>query len=169
MMFNLNRYAKHRTCTHEHRNAIYELKNQFVRMRHEQGLADRIYKHVLRFDQKICFRCGGTGIDRWYDDECDHCDGNGVYEEARTLEFVVFSFLVDETRYTWHQPIELVDWPYQFDSFPNGARVPGLEKPVELKPTQFAEAEDLIRFTLQLARDESPESTPAHSSEATNE
>lgn len=108
-LFNLNRYAKHRSCSRENRAEIYDLKNEFIALLYKRGLCARCWTHVIRLSEKVCFRCDGDGTG-WNGDECGKCDGSGVYREASEIEFYCFRFEVGDKGYTWHQPDSLVSF-----------------------------------------------------------
>ena len=73
-MFNLNRYAKWSSCSREHKEEIYKLKNQFVELLYARKCADRVYLHKQTLEEQSCRRCQGTGQDPRRDDECVRCD-----------------------------------------------------------------------------------------------
>ena len=151
-MFNLNRYAKWSSCSRDHNKEIYDLKNRFVELLYSHRLADRVYLHIQPLPEQLCHRCAGIGQDGWSDDECERCDGTGIYREATELVFVVFSFLIGEVRFSWHQPAHLVAWEYQTTDPPDTWDTPPI-KSIEMKPSKFAEAKDLIRYAIQLLND----------------
>lgn len=95
----LNRFAKWRTCSQANKTAIYDLKNQFIRLLYEAGFCSACWIHRLTLPEKRCRVCYGEG------DFCDRCDGTGVYQTAKVLKFYCFQFEIGAKRYTWHQPV----------------------------------------------------------------
>ena len=53
----------------------------------------------------------------------------------------------DATRFTWHQPRELVKWEFQITDVA-GTWEQAPIKPLEMKKSNFADAKELIRFAL---------------------
>jgi hypothetical protein len=149
----LNRYAKHDSCSEGHQKKIYELKNRFLKLLYESGFAESVRLHKVPVSEKMCRACDGSG-DHWSGEVCRRCDGTGVYREASQLTYVVFSFLIDGERYSWHQPEELVTWKVSLTHPDDEWQPPSEEKPLELKPSRFSEAKDLIDFVLVAAKDE---------------
>lgn len=156
-LFNLNRYAKWPNCTPANREEIYKLKSDLISLLCKRGLADRIYLHKQQLPAKPCFRCRGTGEGDWYDEDgrCGKCDGTGIYLDAKELVFVVFSFVVgdDATRFTWHQPRELVTWTFRETNPPDTWEQSEL-KPIEMKRSKFADAKGLIRYAIGRLKNE---------------
>jgi hypothetical protein len=150
-LFELNRYAKWSKCSRAHRDDIYDLKNEFLRLLYCAGFCDRVGLHAVPTPEKECYGCDGTGL-HWSGEDCERCDGTGVFENAGELRFIVFSFSVSGTRYTWHQPEYLVDWEFSItDPATNAGWEPdGREKPVDMQPRAFAAAKDLIRFAISI-------------------
>ena len=56
-MFNLNRYAKHNSCTSDHRDEIYALKSEFIRLFFESGLAQMVFTHEIKRSGLRCHAC----------------------------------------------------------------------------------------------------------------
>src|ERR1051326_9465131 len=56
MMFSLNRYAKHRTCSPALRVEIYELKNRFLKLLYDEGLCVACWEHIVRLEALGCNR-----------------------------------------------------------------------------------------------------------------
>ena len=154
-MFELNRYAKLSTCKKSNRDEIYNLKGRLIRRLCENGLIERIAIHSVNQAAQRCFRCNGTGI-LSYQESCERCFGSGDYRLARDLEFVVFSFEIEQQRYTWHQPRELVTWdlpaetPYESTDWETGRS----DFDVTSKSTFRTESKDLIRYYLGDTPDE---------------
>lgn len=103
-MFHLNRYTRH-----YRRESIYTLKNHLVRILYQRGFCVRA---TAERQDLPCWTCDGTG---WFDEGqgvlCDRCDGTGVYRSHALYRFV---FDAHGTRYVWHQPARLVDWPLDY-------------------------------------------------------
>lgn len=120
-LFKLNRIAKLRACD-DFRDAIYYAKSHWINALYEYGFCDRCERHETQTKQRLCFGCI-DGVD--HDGrECERCDGTGIFAESQTLQYIVFSFNVDGTRYTWHQPRESVIFEFQLTS----------EEPVSFEP-----------------------------------
>ncbi len=92
-LFELNRYAKHESCTSTNREEIYNLKNGLIRLLYEQGFATDFYEHHLKLEAKPCWTCGGTG-EYWTGEDCRKCGGTGDYLSAKTVFFLVFKFAI---------------------------------------------------------------------------
>lgn len=152
-LFNLNRYAKWSQCRQQNREEIYDLKTEFIRLLCGQGYADRIGRHLAEREEKVCFKCDGTGA-IWNGDICHRCVGSGIYQPAKTLVFIVFSFVVGGERYTWHQPEELVTWKYELTAGSADWSPVAEEKPLEMPTSRFAEAKDLLRYVITKGRPE---------------
>lgn len=135
-MFRLNRTAREMGHGRE-RQAIYDLKNRFVRLLYEAGFCVDVTKHHQDY---VCWRCDGSKIDPygWDDEEpCHKCGGTGLY---RRNVLYCFTFDVLWTRWIWHQPRGLVDWKvYLTDDQPHGY-------------SSGADLEDAERYTLHQAR-----------------
>jgi hypothetical protein len=170
-LFSLNRYAKHRSCTRDHREEIYDLKNDFIRVLCEIGIPYVARQHTIPQEGKKCWGCNGTGkpkpSDRWYEhpdndcdlddfldglndmDACGRCGGSGWYQQPGTRVFIAFRFTIGDQTYSWHQPGELVTWPVIHTGGESSDWLPdGPEKPVELPSRKFAEAKALIAFVI---------------------
>jgi hypothetical protein len=157
-LFSLNRYAKHRSCTRDHRDDIYDLKNGFVRLLCEVGCVRGARLHTTERAGLKCNRCGGAGgyeddefdeFDQFEEDEgCRKCFGTGWYRPPTTLEFIAFRFEVGGKRYSWHQPRELVNWPVELTEGVDAWELEDVEKPLSMSRERFAEAKELIRFVL---------------------
>ena len=107
-MFRLNRAAKAGGMFD--REEIYALKNRWIQFLYEAGYCDRCEIHDRQHEEKKCYRCCSVTVAD--DEDCYSCDGTGVYRDAWTERFVVFSFLVEGVRYTWHQPVRYVRFAY---------------------------------------------------------
>ena len=141
-LFSLNRYAKWERCSPEHRDEIYELKNRMVEMVYQLGLAEEVKLHMVNRDALICWGCQGTGYR-----DCGRCQGTGYYREPDTVEYVAFRFRVGDSLYAWHQPRELVHWPFEVKHGIEQWQPEG-EKPIKLNPHKFAGAKALIGYVL---------------------
>lgn len=98
-MFALNRYAKHSSI---HRHRIYEAKNHLIRKLVLQGYLSGIGEHSVTLSAQECFTCDGEG--------CYRCDHTGYWRGSKTHKYYVLRFVVGNKAYTWHQPIESVDY-----------------------------------------------------------
>lgn len=152
-LFNLNRYAKWPRCSRKNRNEIYELKNQVIALMYARGMADRVYLHKQLLPEKQCFRCDGIGQDKWTGDNCNRCDGTGVFMEPSEIDFVVFCFMVGAKPFSWHQPKELVTWEFEETHAP-GVWETAEIKPLEMKRSSFAQGKDLVRYAIQRLKEE---------------
>jgi hypothetical protein len=148
-LFSLNRYAKWRKCSAEHRDEIYDLKNGFIRLLYREGLAEHVGLHQVEGRGLRCDDCGGSGGRGA--EECDSCEGSGWYQEPGPLEFLVFRFVIDGRPYCWHQPRELVYWPVELSAPGESWENVPEEKPLEMAPSKFAQAKALIAFVLTQA------------------
>lgn len=150
-MFNLNRYCKHESCSARNRFEIYEIKNQFIEMLYHKGYCIECYIHYKILNEKICFSCDGTGISYNRKDQfsfgCDRCLGTGIYQEEGTLEFVVFHFLVDGEKFTWHQPKESVDFEFSITQEADNLNETQV-KPMEINRSKLTEAKALIKWVM---------------------
>lgn len=151
-LLNLNRYAKWPNCTKANKEEIYSLKNDLVELLYKSGLSDRVYLHKQMLPPKQCFRCDGSG-QNWNGEECERCYGTGNFRDELELVFVVFSFLIgdENTRFTWHQPQELVTWTFSETHAPDAWETAPL-KAIEMKRSRFAEGKELIRFAIERLR-----------------
>src|SRR3954453_4611341 len=68
ILFNLNPSAKHESCSSQHREEIYSLKNEFIRLLYEQGLSTECWRHTVKTEPRLCF------CDR-KDEDCERCYG----------------------------------------------------------------------------------------------
>jgi len=141
-MFNLNRYAKWERCASAHRQEIYDLKNNFVRLLYQSGYAVEVRRHAVPRAGLVCWGCDGYG--------CERCDDTGFYRRPDELVYIAFRFRIGERLFSWHQPDRLVDWPVVYTAAGEvWNHDPNEEKPVELKPREFADAKALVRFVLE--------------------
>lgn len=132
-LFSLNRYAKHKACTCEKRDKIYNLKNKLIHYLYKNSRCGRVYRHVLTLDAKVCFHCRGDGMD-WdaEDGDCERCSGTGEYQPEKTLYFAVFHFAVGDARYCWHQPEETLYYPVEYSESEPSEMPLAEEKPIKL-------------------------------------
>jgi hypothetical protein len=133
-LFNLNRYAKHRSCSLAHKRDIYFLKNEMIRLLYQHGYCVECYQHSVKVDDRARFWRAGARF-----------HGSGV---VKTLRFVVFRFLVESASFTWHQPEDYVDFSYVLTHPEADWKPSDEEKEVSLSATKFAEAKDLLRWMI---------------------
>lgn len=145
-MFSLNRYAKHQACSEMQKVEIYRLKNELIKVLYQGGFATAAWIHRLQQEARPCWGCEGAGGD------CDRCDGSGIYQSARVLEFWCFRFLIAEKPYCWHQPRHLVDFtpaesvpPQDWEGFTSQ------EKPIAIPKARFAAIKELLRWLIDRA------------------
>ena len=149
-LFELNRYCKHRSCSRANKNEIYDLKSQFLARLCEGGYLVDVRTHTVRKEEKKCFSCYGSGD--WYGEDCDRCEGTGVFLKERELPFIAFGFSVNGKNYCWHQPSGLVDWDYpnvndERDSTPWNINL--TPKSVSLSAYKRTSAKRLLTFALE--------------------
>ena len=149
-LFELNRYCKHRSCSRANKNEIYDLKSQFLARLCEGGYLVDVRTHTVRKEEKKCFSCYGSGD--WYGEDCDRCEGTGVFLKERELSFIAFGFSVNGKNYCWHQPSGLVDWDYpnvndERDSTPWNINL--TPKSVSLSAYKRTSAKRLLTFALE--------------------
>jgi hypothetical protein len=148
-MFNLNRYAKWHSCSGAHRDAIYGLKNQLVKLLYERNFCEAAWQHEVTSPVGYCFACNGEGAD-WSDALCWKCGGSGEYV-APVRRYACFAFLVAGQRYTWHQPIDSLSFEPVYTETAE-TWVDGIgEKPIELAAKKLAEAKELVAWVLASA------------------
>jgi hypothetical protein len=153
-LFNLNRYAKYKSCSDENRQDIYELKTGIVELLYRHGYSTECFEHHQQVPGARCFGCGGTGI--WVrhrnEEFCRRCDGSGLYGKPKTLTFVCFRFNVGGSIYCWHQPDNSVLFYYEVTAESSTWNPgDGDEKAVALSKSKFAAAKDLLRWILDQA------------------
>jgi hypothetical protein len=147
----LNRYAKHPRCSEPDKCVIYRLKNAMIRLLYERGYCSLAWLHRLVLPEQKYRERNGTGED------CAHCDGSGVWREARELEFWCFRFVVAGRAYIWHQPRASVDYVVHEDLPPQDwaglvRLMPGL-----VRKEKLVLIEELIEWVLGSALSESDE------------
>ncbi|MGA7742074.1 MAG: hypothetical protein WCE40_09575 [Polyangia bacterium] len=148
-MFNLNRYAKWHSCSGAHRDAIYGLKNQLVKLLYERNFCEVAWLHEVTPLVGCCFACNGEGAD-WSDALCLKCGGSGAYVPP-VRRYACFAFVVAGQRYTWHQPIDSLSFePVYTKTAETWVDSIG-EKPIELAAKKFAEAKELVGWVLASA------------------
>ncbi len=147
-IFNLNRYAKHASCRKEHREEIYSLKSRLIACFCALGLARDVHHHLQDVAARMCFGCDGLGR-RDDDERCGRCFGSGNWEEATTLVFVVFHFVIGARPHCWHQPKSQVFFDYVETAEPEKWKGMPAEKEVKLSPQKFAEAKSLMRYVVE--------------------
>lgn len=158
-MFNLNRYAKHSSCTKSNKEEIYTIKNEYVKFLYKAGYVDTVVINKQVIPAKPCFKCDGTGEYYGFYDEyeeaeyigtdiCPRCDGTGIYLEEKELYFTCFSFLIEGERYTWHQPREQIDFEYSLTDNSNSIIDKMAEKPLYLSKSKLKEKKELIKWVI---------------------
>jgi hypothetical protein len=152
-LFNLNRYAKWRECSREHRATIYELKEEFICLLCRLGLAERVAEHVVPVVGIRCRACGGWASDGDASDEeeCQSCSGTGWWRSPDSGRYLVFDFSIRGKRFSWHQPSDLVTWPVTVTGVGQEWRPDPEPKPVGMRSSKFADAKALLRFVLDSA------------------
>ncbi len=143
-LFELNRFAKHPTCSLRDRDHIYDLKHDVMSFLYCDGYSTDCYLHTTILPAKSCFTCDGWGyVCEQF--KCAVCHGTGLYLPAKQLVFVVFHFLIGEERYCWHTPKELITFQYQITKEPAEYNLSEELKPVNL-PTKSKSIELLEWF-----------------------
>jgi hypothetical protein len=153
-LFSLNRYSKWDTCPLVRRTELYSLKLKVLHVFHELSLAQTIRIQSATDVAIDCDICQASGHD-WRGQACRHCDGRGHRLGLGRLEFVSFDFVIDGQLFRWHLPRKSASWTEQIEApeeqpgesrgwQPGGAE----EKPIQLSPEQFLEAEACLRFVL---------------------
>jgi len=146
-MLNLNRFVKHEDCDRGTRASIYSLKNRFVKLLYHNGYLTGASKHILKTEEKECWSCGGTGI-RDSGNDCNRCEGTGIYREAQDIIYVLLQFNINGTKYSWHQPGRLIDFDVTYTA-PN-ADMPDIGvKPLEIPESQLSEASWLVKWVVE--------------------
>ncbi|MCK6472706.1 MAG: hypothetical protein L6R28_13260 [Planctomycetes bacterium] len=156
-MFNLNRFAKHRSCGAAQSSYIYCLKSRFVHLLYRIGCCEAAHLHLAQREGKVCYGCDGSGKP-FYDDEydnsgcpCYRCNGSGWYKPPSTIELVYFRFLVGGKTYSWHQPKDSVSFECHLAEATSDWVPDRGEKALTISETQIPEAEKLVRFVLARA------------------
>jgi hypothetical protein len=153
VLFNLNRHAKHDSCSDANRADIYDLKSEMVRLLYQHGYCTECFEHYHDLPEKLCFGCYGTGTDHNWE-SCRRCNGSGVFKQATTVMFVCFRFVVGGKSYCWHQPEDAVNFQFETTADSSAWQPEGSdEKPLALNKTKFAMAKDLLRWILARVRD----------------
>jgi hypothetical protein len=145
MLFHLNQYVKHESCSSKHKETIYDLKNQFIRLLYEQGWSTECWRHTVKTEPRLCF-CGGK------EEGCERCYGTGIYQ--KTLHYVCFTFVVDGRKYHWHQPRERVNFQFTVTTESKVWEWNDFEKPRTLAASQFAEAKHMLCWILAQVQEE---------------
>ena len=147
-LFELNRLAKHPTCSLRDRDHIYDLKHDVIGILYQDGYSTDCYLHTTILPVKSCFGCDGSGYEG--DDngtiwgKCYRCNGTGLYLPAKPLAFVVFHFLIGDQRYCWHTPQELVTFQYQITKETADYSLSEELKPVDLP--SISESTELLEW-----------------------
>lgn len=154
-MFSLNRYAKHGSCSADHRATIYDLKNDLVEHLVGAGyLVGRGQHEIVKPERElVCFRCEGTGED-WDGErvECERWGGSGAYDvlPELVLRFHIFRFDVEGSQYTWHQPDESVTFEIpEVPQLPETEWKPERDQPLNMAWSKLAEAKALVRWVVE--------------------
>lgn len=108
-MWRLNRHARY---ANRYRDGAIEDTDEYTVYRLKNTLMGVFYatypaRASLERQEMRCCICGGTG---WYNewDGCRSCGGSGIY---KTTSLYKFTFDIAGRSYTWHQPVDLVNWP----------------------------------------------------------
>jgi hypothetical protein len=150
-MFSLNRYVKTKAGFIE-KNAIYEMKNDLIRLLYLGGFSTECIIHESVLPKKVCFGCDGSGD--YAGEDCYRCDGTGVFLPEKKIEFVAFRFVVDDHRFAWHQPKDFVKFKYSVTGPTSQFALETEEKDVPLAVVEFAKAKELIKWIIGLANAE---------------
>lgn len=145
-LFNLSRFAKYDSCTRERRDRIYRLKGRFIHLLYCTGMCVEARRHVQHLPEQECYGCRGYGDNEF--GECRRCGGFGVYRVATDRVSVVFRFDVAGQTYSWHQPEELVTWPYELTADDQDWVAEQGAKPVECPLSQLPEAGALLEWVV---------------------
>ncbi|GMV83737.1 MAG: hypothetical protein AMXMBFR7_49210 [Planctomycetota bacterium] len=157
-MQNMNRYVKRRQCRKSQRTEVYELKNRLIQFLYEEAYTCSVVRHVITSGGLDCRRCAGSGKEGWSsrdwggdvaDHPCPFCGGTGWYRAPSDRMYVCFEFKVGEQTYGWHQPEDSLTFEYKLTSTdPPKSIVLDMERPLDMKPSQFAQAKALVRWVL---------------------
>jgi hypothetical protein len=106
-MWRLNHYAGSGRPSWNTKRYLYSLKNIFIQM-----LYERSYCLYVNLDtQHIpCWHTRAYNDGR--DDYCPKCDNTDIYRIVHLYKFV---FEIGDLHYSWHQPVDLVDYPVKLD------------------------------------------------------
>jgi hypothetical protein len=141
-LFNLNRYAKHQSCSKRNKEEVYILKNKLIEWLYHAGYCQSVGIH--KPIEKECFTCYGSG--QWHDgSECFKCDGTGIYKGA---SFFVFRFNVDGQNYCWHQPMESISFHPDITSATDTINETEV-KPLEISKSKLAESKALLKWVIE--------------------
>lgn len=174
-MFNLNRYAKHRSCTQENREDIYDMKNRLVRLLYKLGMCESAHLHQVPMPGKPCYGCNGTGkatrkFDRLdYEEEdfddsdltCYRCGGSGWYQQPTTFENICFKFSIGGKPYCWHQPKGSVDFEYRLVEASNDWVPDQGAKELTIPRSRLSKAKEVVHYVLAAGEAEAPSSVVA--------
>ena len=138
--FELNKYAKHATCSRAHQTLIYDLKTRFVAKLWREGFCTGAIQAETPRHQHTCWECDGEG--------CYRCNMTGIFRESGGKPFWALRFVVDGKTFAWHQPARLCPWASAFgDEQPHA--VLAEERPVALAARNFAQAKALLAWVLE--------------------
>lgn len=141
-LFNLNRYAKHKSCTRRNKEEIYNLKNEVIRILYQSGYCVSTYKHILEFESKECRTCNGTGMKRGV--FCYDCEGSGEITFDPS-EFIVFVFGINNEKYVWHQPEEYIRFSFELTG--NEEKINKTEeKPIDIPKRKLSDFKALLKW-----------------------
>ena len=141
-LFNLNRYAKHGTCSKSNKEEIYSLKNDVVRILYQAGYCISTTRHIKETDSRECRYCYGPGLRQG--NECYDCDGMGTVN-LDPYRFIVFVFNVNNERYVWHQPEERIQFSIQVGE--DSEEINETEvKPINIPKNGLSEGKALLRW-----------------------
>ena len=107
-LFLLNRYAKSKACSGSARQRIYAAKGRMIELLHRRGDCVACHLHERRRLEEPCWGCNGTGKnwDVASNNRCLKCDGSG----DNRIKYYHFGFQVGDVYYSWHQPVDKVDF-----------------------------------------------------------
>lgn len=146
-LFNLNRYCKHSRCTRSNRDEIYQLKNTFIRKMYRSGYSESVKIHKIEIGAQECYTCNGTGKCD-YEGSCYNCNGTGNYRQGKVLKFAVFAFLINDTRFVWHQPMEKVGFEFEVTDSEESEINETEVKPLEVKRSKLTELKALLKWVI---------------------
>lgn len=166
-LWNLNRYAKHPSCSRAHRSRIYELKNRLLAYLCGEGYligtgSDSVVRSSRRGYRRPRQRAADEDQDAFRGHGVDHHSAEGVESEDSSdeassdpeppelLHYKVLQFRVNGRPYTWHHPAERVTWHVpDVPLLAPGDWSQGEIKPVTLAPKRFAEKKALIAWVTE--------------------
>lgn len=140
-MFSLNRYAKHQKCSKNMQEAIYELKDVFLR-KATATINHTTERHFQIHEARECNRCYGDG--------CEHCDDTGYYRQEEKVHFLCFYFEVGGKAYSFHTPEKNAkyDFTQPIDATEKNFVKQG-EKPLAMRLDKLKIARETVRLFTQ--------------------